>query len=155
MPSFLVLPSSSSSSSSASCPTCFSLTGLNSKHESSLCPLRASLQCRRCHSRGHTSHACDLPWAHWERPTSLEELIPWDVREQWGIQTQTDLLYSEPRGAHGTDRELPFEVEVSKLDKPMRAFMKDKGIQTTHDTESNLQRIRDWALQHGVRLRLV
>ncbi len=98
---------------------------------------------------------CGESWNHWERPTILEELIPADVRQQWNITSVTDIHFDVPRGAEGTQNERKVEIDVPRQDKPMREFMNDNGISRTHDTESNLQRIRDWALKQGYRIRLV
>jgi hypothetical protein len=47
------------------------------------------------------------------------------------------------------------DIEVSQNDKKMRAFMVERGIDTTHKTNENLQRIRDWAMHKGLRVRLM
>ncbi len=113
------------------------------------------LRCRRCHVRGHTAAECGDSWTHWERPIVMEELIPADLRVRYSIATRTDMSFDLPRGTEGTDKERKIEVEVSRQDKPMRAFMKDHAIPTTHDMESNIQRIRDWSMRSGFRLRIV
>ena len=70
------------------------------------CPYAASAPpCRQCHHRGHTSPACTEAWAHWERPTTLEELIPADVRIRYGIISHTPTSFVEPRG-EATHKEL-------------------------------------------------
>ncbi len=85
----------------------------------------------------------------------MEELIPADLRVRYSITSRTDLTFELPRGSEGTEKERKIEIEVSRQDKPMRAFMKDHDIPTTHDMESNLQRIRDWSMREGFRLRVV
>ena len=137
------------------CQVCLSYTGISAEHLRDSCPVIPTLRCRRCHCRGHTAADCGESWAHWERPTTLEELIPADVRLRWDITTTTELVFKAPRGAEGTDREHKIEIEVSRQDKQMRAFMRENDIPTTHDAESNLQRIRDWATRKGLRLRVV
>jgi len=82
----------------------------------------------------------------------LEELIPHDIRYQWDITTATDLVFET---SEKSDREWKIEVEVSKQDKPMREFMRKNEIPTTHDAESNLQRIREWCMRKGMRLRIL
>ncbi len=67
----------------------------------------------------------------------------------------TEMHFEKPRGAPGTDQERKIELEVPRQDKPMREFMKKNDIPTTHDAESNLQRIREWSMQNGFRLRIV
>ncbi len=140
----------------SSCSTCFQLTGLQRQHaDAEPCPLLQTLFCRRCHTRGHATASCDEPWESWERPTCLEELIPWDVRESWGIDSVTTTEFAEPRGAAGTQRELVVEIEVPREDKPMRAFMDARKLDTTRKTEDNMQRIREWAHKFGYRMVLV
>ena len=134
---------------------CYKLTGIRAPHTRNTCPVAPTLLCRRCHCKGHTTAECGASWANWERPTSLEELIPADVRERWNIQTSTELMFETERGAPGTDRERKIEVEVSSNDKQLRQFMKENAIDTTSAREENLKRIRDWATQHGFRLRIV
>ncbi len=137
------------------CSVCLSFTGISAAHSRDSCPVLPTLRCRRCHCRGHTAADCGESWAHWERPTTLEELIPADVRFQWDITTATPLHFTATRGSEGTERERKIEVEVSRQDKQMRVFMRENDIATTHDAESNLQRIREWATRRGVRLRVL
>jgi hypothetical protein len=92
--------------------------------------------------------------ALWERPSCIEELIPDDVRSLWSIQTITPITYTDLAGAAGTESELCMEIDVSQNDKKMRAFMVEHDIDTTHKTNENLQRIRDWAMHKGLRVRL-
>ncbi len=137
------------------CPTCLSFTGISAEHSQDSCPVIPILRCRRCHCRGHTAAQCGESWNHWERPTTLEELIPADIKQQWNITTATQLTFALPRGAEGTESERKIEIEVSRQDKPMRVFMRENDIPTTHDTESNLQRIREWSMRNGFRLRIL
>jgi hypothetical protein len=85
----------------------------------------------------------------------LEELIPEDVRERWAIHTMTELVFDTERGDPGTEREHKIEIEVSSQDKCLRKFMKENQIDTTSAREENLQRIREWAMRRGFRLRIV
>ena len=129
------------------------MTGLGFQHEAAACPVRATFRCRRCHVRGHLAADCGESWAHWERPTSLEELIPADVRSRWNIMSSTETVFESPRGTDDSERKI--EIAVSSNDKKMRDFMKENDIATTHKTEDNLQRIREWCIARGVRLRIV
>jgi hypothetical protein len=65
------------------------------------------------------------------------------------------MQFEVPRGTEGTECERKVELEIPRQDKPMREFMKKNEIPTTHDTESNLQRIREWTLRNGFRIRIV
>jgi hypothetical protein len=137
------------------CETCLSFTGISAEHSRDSCPILPTLRCRKCHCRGHVAAQCGESWNHWERPTTLEELIPHDIRYQWDITSTTKILFEKPRGAEGTDREWKMEIEVPKQDKLMRDFMRKNDIPTTSALECNLQRIRDWCVLKGLRLRLV
>jgi hypothetical protein len=135
-----------------SCHSCYFYTGIKADHSRETCPVIPTLHCRRCHCYGHTANECGESWAHWERPTSLEELIPVDVRERWNITTSTDLVFDAPRGTEGTECEHPIEIKIVEQDKAVRDFMMKNNIDTTRKTEQNLQRIREWAAQRGFRL---
>ncbi len=115
----------------------------------------SSLYCRRCHTNGHTATHCGEQWAHWERPTTLEELIPADIRYKWQINSSTNLTFAKKRGAEGTDIELAQEIAIPDDDKKIRAFMIERNIKTTHQKDGNLQRIREWAIQRGCRFRIL
>ena len=70
------------------CDTCLLWTGRHVEHAE--CPIKADLVCRRCCGSGHTTSECDFaPEIH---PTHLEELIPHDVRERYGITTRTEYV---------------------------------------------------------------
>jgi hypothetical protein len=46
-------------------------------------------------------------------------------------------------------------IEVPRADKAMREFMSKNDIKTTHQTKENLSRVREWALQRGMRIRMI
>ena len=138
------------------CKVCLAYTGIERSHgQGGLCPIAPVLKCRRCHVHGHTAAQCDRPWSHWERPTSLEELIPPDIRARYKINTSTPLNFKEERGEGDTTNEFRILIEVPRADKAMREFMCNNDIKTTHQTKENLSRIREWALQRGMRIRLI
>ena len=136
------------------CKVCLAYTGLSRVHVG-LCPIAPVLKCRRCNVHGHTAAQCDRAWPHWERPTSLEELIPPDVRARFNINSCTPIAYAEDRGDGNTAKEFRIEIKVPRNDKAMREFMAHNDIRTTHQTKENLTRIREWALQRGIRIRMV
>jgi hypothetical protein len=137
------------------CSFCSQYTHSDADHESAFCPHMASMYCRRCQSYGHLVSQCETPWAHWERPSSLEELIPFHLRVRYGIQTTTQLDYDSPRGSEESFKELPHEIRVPGNDKRMRKFMDKRGIKTVHKGAVNLQTIKDWAKERGLRVRIV
>ena len=131
------------------------MAGIRAEHVREACPVIPTLLCRRCRCRGHSTKDCDSGWPNWERPTTLEELIPPDVQQRWNIQTMTELVFDYERGEPGSDCELKREVKVSSNDKELRKFMKENEIDTTSARDENLSRIRDWAARRGFRLRIV
>jgi hypothetical protein len=135
------------------CDICYSYTGFQNVHSATTCPLTSSLFCRRCHTYGHSVSSCKEGLSHWERPTSYEELIPYNVRRRWDIHTSTPLVFDTPRN-EDTASELAHEIVISLNDKKMRVFMADRGIKTTHQTTQNLVRIREWAVQRGFKIRM-
>jgi hypothetical protein len=139
------------------CPTCLTFLGCSKEH-SDACPIQASLFCRRCHLKGHTATQCVEPHAFWERPTSLEELIPQDVRARWRITSHTSLSFTEPRGASKTESELPYEYVIHNEKKSLTKFMETEKISPVRredgKKEDKIKTIRDWAMQKGYRIRL-
>jgi len=126
---------------------------------------------------------CKDVWPHWTRPSTLEELIPADVRHRFGIRTATPLRFSEARSA-GTAEEraarmlregLPVMRVPNYLDtKPdekgqtgynrLGAFMKDHDIDiswnpdyTTVCKEDGKEReiaVKRWCLAKGYALQI-
>lgn len=137
------------------CTFCAQYTDENVHHESNSCPHLTSMYCRRCQSYGHLVSQCETRWEHWERPSSLEELIPYHLRMRYGIQSTTEMVYHAERGSEGSFRELSQEISVPGNDKKMRKFMENYGIKTVHKGAVNLQTIKDWARDRGLRVRIV
>jgi hypothetical protein len=123
-------------------------------HGSDGCALGASTLCRRCHHRGHLSVDCTAQHPQWERPITLEELIPVDIRLRLKINTQTPIAYCGPRDASELSdintivvpegfRELSEFVElhninVEKVTKPGRKAL--------------LRAVKAWGVAHGYRI---
>ena len=129
------------------CEICKLWTGLSVEHDE--CPIRANLVCRRCCGSGHSTSQCDYqPELH---PTCLEELIPADLRERYGITTHTEYIRPEnPIEAH------PIRcIEIVNDDKWIRAFMRQHHLQTARKREENLTRIMEWSAGCGLNIRLL
>lgn len=154
----------------SSCSSCLSLTGQIVFHSDG-CPVRSSLLCRRCHVYGHLATECEQLWPHWERPTSLEELIPSDIRQRWGVSSSTPLFFphsrSETRSAELSGERVAYELpilNVPREDSEMRKFMADNSIRRPQAMASqkgkisqaeNIARIREWAIERGFRVQFV
>jgi hypothetical protein len=95
----------------------------------------------------------------WKRPTSLEELIPIDVRERWNITTETKIPWSPPTQEDAL-REIAdintIEIRYrDKLDGKIREFMKLNKIRTTHKMDDNIKTLFEWAISRGKKIRIV
>jgi len=144
------------------CKTCLSWLGRTVVH--SECPVRASAWCSQCGCNGHRPSECteSIPWT---RPATLEELIPVDVRERWGLKTETKILWTEPE-LEDAEREIAdinaIEIRYRedqgkslRLDSRLREFMKLNKVHTTHKMDDNILTLRDWAVQQGKKIRFI
>lgn len=123
---------------------------------------------------GHIPVECDTPEVGMvDRPATLEELIPEELRERWGIDTRTEiawtssaatpLIVKETEIANINAIEIRYSVKGGRemgLDAQLRKYMKTHGIvnatgHTEHATAANLLRLRDWAVTQGKKVRLV
>lgn len=97
---------------------------------------------------------------HVDRPATLEELIPADVRERWDIDTSTAIVWLKPSLAD-CEREVAeintIEVKYreGKQDSRIREVMRSLKIPTVHKMDGNLQKLRSWAVQHGKKVRII
>ena len=144
------------------CAGCKVLTGREVTHPNDECPQSYSFLCRRCHHRGHlTRHCPDKRWPHWERPTTIEELIAPDIKMRYGIHTHTPIQFSSERGAQGTEQELnsvneiAIPTEYSDLLKFMNKYPEIKKHlppSTKQKEESLISAIKHWGVLHGYRI---
>jgi len=166
-----------------SCVLCLQWVGIQTTHTEEMCPTAPSIFCQQCHSHGHPASLCPDEWPHWTRPATLEELIPTDVRHQYGIQTATPLLFGEARDDGSLDEQLsrmeregvrsiriPNYMDTTPDDKGLTgydrlgAFMKDRGIDiswnpehTKVSKEDGKEReiaVKRWCLAKGCAVRI-
>ena len=99
----------------------------------------------------------------WTRPTTLEELIPPEVRARWGIHTTTHIIWTKPT-LEEAEREIAegntIEIAYAKkgkgsLDSRLREYMKSNKIPTVHSESGNLAKLRMWAVSQGKKICLV
>jgi hypothetical protein len=134
------------------------MKGLSIVHGDNGCPLSKSILCRRCHNKGHMTMHCSDRWSHWERPTTLEELIPVDVRMRYGIQTHTRLEFDKPRGADGTEKELHScaEIIIPEDYSDLKEFVERHKISVEKKTKESrmacIKAIQEWGVSHGYRI---
>jgi hypothetical protein len=92
-------------------------------------------------------------------------LIPIDVKERWGLKTETRILWAEPE-LEDAEREIAdinaIEIRYredqgkgQRLDSRLREFMKLNKVHTTHKMDDNIRVLRDWAVQQGKKIRLI
>lgn len=141
-----------------SCVTCKKFTGRLLSHDlGSVCPLAHSMICKRCIQRGHITEACTEDHAQWERPTCLEELIPYDVRHRWGLHTITPITFPIPRGSVGTESEIPDinTITIPEEYSDMKELIKEHKIKVekiTKESKSDcIKAIKGWANARGYR----
>ncbi len=117
--------------------------------------MQASVWCSQCGCYGHRPMDCDNE-IMWTRPRTLEELIPEDVRNRWDIDTETPIQWLTPSLADG-EREIANSntIEIRLRDGKIREFMKANKILTVHKMEGNLQKLRQWAVSQGKKIRLI
>ena len=136
------------------CQTCLSWLGLTTSHNGE-CPVRASAWCSQCGCYGHRGVDCSTDIA-WTRPTTLEELIPEDVRIRWNITTSTRILWSSPNSLSLDEKEREISdansIRIQYDDRKIRDFMKANKIHTTHKKQCNLRELREWAVRQGKKI---
>ena len=168
-------------SASLPCHVCLKYRGESVLHSAEGSPAAKNVKCRRCHCRGHFASDCKEGYAHWERPTCLEELIPADVRIRYGIRIGTcpPLTFEKPRGAETLHELEGDEINTIVLPAPsdkdfynkMGEVMSLYGIQiqvaddkkakdpakkiTKEPMEARRKAIQDWCVAHGRHLKYV
>ena len=135
-----------------SCSICSLYLGVTRVH--TLCPLRASITCRRCLHTGHLTKECVNSLTQWERPTSLEELIPAGLRHHYGITTRTPIQYPDRPGLlTPTDGNV---ILVTDDYEGLGEFIKKHNVEVTKitkdSTDARRRAIKAWASQHGYRV---
>ncbi len=97
---------------------------------------------------------------HVTRPRTIEDLIPSDVRERWGIETVTPIIWSWPT-LEDQEREIAdintIEVRYreGKMDAKIREVMRSLKVATVHKMDGNIQKLREWAVRNGKKVRIV
>lgn len=103
---------------------------------------------------------CDAVKHVW-RPRTLEELISVDVRERWGITTETLIVWPTELSLEDMEREvadtntIEVRYKEGKQDNRIREIMRTLKIPTVHKMEGNIQKLRQWAVANGKKVRLV
>lgn len=143
------------------CPICKKYLGKLLIHPGE-CPQATSVLCRRCHHRGHMTNQCsESRWPQYERPTTLEELIPAYMRARYGITSHTKIEFPTKRSLPDTEHELG---EVNTIEVPsdytqMKEFIDKHGIKVEKVTKESFPKCREavkaWGISHGYRIILM
>ena len=118
------------------------------EHDS--CPVKESLQCRRCCGSGHSSGDCTMNSAV-IYPAYLEELIPQDVKDMYGITTQTEVA----KPVHEIEPHDVRSFDVINNDKWLRAFLKQHNLHTGRKASDNLLAVENWAKAQGLKIHFI
>ncbi len=140
------------------CAICVKYTGTIIRHGDEGCSLSASLLCRRCHHRGHLASQCTHGCAQWERPLTLEELIPSDIRLRYNITSSTRLEFPTNRCTPEAEHELASINTVVIPDDytQLSEFVKRNKIPVEKNTKAAgnalIAAIKEWGIKRGLRI---
>jgi len=139
------------------CPNCEAIKGLALQHSMDDCPIKDDITCRRCCQTGHMTHLCQQNWSHWERTTTMEQLIPLHIRNRYKITSATPLTFETPRGADTVHELHPMnEFQMPDNYKELRSFVDKYGIYVKKTTKAAelacVEAIHSWAKETGRRI---
>jgi len=139
------------------CPNCKAYKGLTLQHSTDDCPIKEHITCRKCCQTGHMTHLCQQNWTHWERPTTMEQLIPLHIRNRYKITSATPLTFNNPRNSSTAYELHPMnEFEMPFTYKEQCEFVEKHGIPVKKTTKAAeracKEAIRAWAKETGRRL---
>lgn len=112
----------------------------NSEHSesSATCPVLKAAFCSVCNKYGHFFEECKNSTAIFYRePVFLEQLIPYSVRVSYGIESKTEIRYS--------DGEKTAYEEIGDIKKALE----DRGIAVGKSIDENRRRIERWGIENG------
>ena len=122
--------------------------------------VRDSLFCDLCGNKGHLHTSCD-ELNHVERPRFFEDLIDADLLERWGLTHSHTPLPPRALSLEVAEREIAPTNTIDVIyregtkDRRIRDIMGKYKIKTEHSMEKNLLLLRNWAVRHGKKVRLV
>jgi hypothetical protein len=133
------------------CKLCLKYRGKSITHDDDGCPLGASTLCRRCFHRGHLSVDCTAKQC--ERPTTLEELIPIDIRLKYKINTHTLIDHKNYDASMIHDINT---IDVPDTFKGLSEFVEQYGIVVEKVTKPGckalLKAVKAWGVARGYRI---
>jgi hypothetical protein len=101
---------------------------------------------------------CGEQWPQWERPTSLEELIPADVRSRYGIHTSTPIDYQTERKDDMNDINTVIipDPYIKGGYEELKTFIEKRKIKVDKVTKESakkcLEAVYTWGVQNGYRI---
>lgn len=115
--------------------------------------------CQRCFQKGHLTKCCIVGRPEFERPKTLEELIPYNIRQMYKIQTHTPITWTE------MDRTLDCEIpavncfQVMDTYTGMKEFIDLHNIPVKKKTKPSEDECRyaieQWVKARGCRIEFV
>jgi hypothetical protein len=146
------------------CILCKDLFGLTQTHGDEPCPVRESWFCDRCGNKGHRSKDCD-EINHVDRPATFEDLIRrlgGDAElERWGLTHTATPLPTRELTLEVAEREIAATNTIDVVyregtkDRRIRDIMGLNKIKTGKSMDTNLLLLRNWAVRHGKKVRLI
>lgn len=159
------------------CKMCFAYYGKHVDHGTRGCNLASSVQCRKCHTRGHLASSCTILEPSQEYPMEFEEFIPAHLRTGYGIRTHTPITMSH-RTYDDTDtvtiegtshfkmyssNEMPEGYGIRTIIAPdpsdykalgdfIKLYNIDDGRITKNSCSARLAAINSWAMSYGYRI---
>lgn len=113
----------------------------------------------RCHQTGHLTKCCIIGDPRFERPTTLEECIPYSTRRRFKIHTYTKISWADKDRT--TDVEIPNVNCFQVLDTyvGMKEFIDKYNIVVKKKTKESLEECRsaieEWVRKRACRLEFV
>ena len=97
---------------------------------------------------------CTASHPQWERPITLEELIPADIRLRLKINTMTPIVFNGPRDA--SELSEINTIIVPEGFKELSEFVELHGINVEKVTKPSrkilLRAVKAWGVAHGYRI---
>jgi hypothetical protein len=135
------------------CSNCIG-SGFLIPHDVAKCPFKSALHCSHCGTYGHTLATCsDRPAALYNKIAFVEQLIPLEQLEQYGITSRTPL----PAAAASLPLS-PFPstkgcIEVVNDPKVIREFLVARGVKPR--SKEMMTQLQEYAKKENRRLLLI
>jgi len=84
-------------------------------------------------------------------PSYIEELIPQDVKDMYGITTQTEFV----KPVQEIESHDVRSFDVINNDKWLRAFLKQHNLHTGRKASDNLLAVENWAKSQGLKIHFI